>query len=287
METYQLLPTSALLIDPLYQRHLSAPSKKKVAAMAANWRPQMAGVIEVSHRGNGTYAVMDGQHRVLAAKEAGITELPCLISEGLSVYEEAERFVDLNVERTRLGANDLFRSQLVAGDPNALAVAGVVNKLGLTVSMTHNRSLTSLQNVGVLRAITRAWGAEGLEFALKTAMEAWPNDVKRWHTYLLSGIVGFDFLYAKHPLYRRARLVEALKSNEAQVVINRITAYGLASLGTGGVNKTGSLGGLIRPAARMGILDIYNYKLSSRALPEVTNSQVHSIVRGGNPWAKK
>jgi ParB-like nuclease domain len=284
VSTFQMLPVEQLVIDPLYQRHMTPGSKKKVAVMASDWDPAMVGALEVSHRGNGTYAVMDGQHRYLAAKAAGVKELPAFVHEGLTTFEESRRFERLNTERKNPQTTDIFRSQLVSGNVHARNIAEVANKLGLTISLTHARGLMTLQSVGTLKVIEDTLGPEGLEFALTTAMKAWPADEKRWHAYLLSAIAGFDAIYSLHPKYTRARLTESLSLFSPKAVLQRINSYGLASITTGGTSKVGRL---IRPSARQAFLEIYNYRRSTNALPELTNSEVFLIARGGNPWAKK
>lgn len=285
MATYEVLPTAQLTIDPLYQRVINPGGRKRIAAIAADWQPKLAGVLEVSHRnGAGGYAVMDGQHRLLAARDAGITELPCLVHTGLSVLEESELFEKLNTLPVKPKMNDIFRSQLVSGNPHARAVVAAVTGRGLKVSLTHSSDANTLQSVGTLMAIEMAVGQAALESALDIIKAAWPGDNDRWNSYLLTGVAGFEFYYGKHPDYDRKRLIKGLQAATAKVVVNRIYAAGQASLTSAG--PVGGYAKISRPASRIVLLNMYNYRLRVAPLPELNGSDIYAIARGGNPWAK-
>lgn len=65
------LPTGHLRIDPSYQRDVNEPRIKR---MAAAWDDRRADTLTVSAR-DGSFYVLDGQHRLLAARMAGIASM--------------------------------------------------------------------------------------------------------------------------------------------------------------------------------------------------------------------
>ena len=80
------LNKSVLKVDHEYQRNAS---ERKVLALANSWSWVACGAIVVGQR-DSTYWVIDGQHRVLAARRrADIEMLPCLIFQSDGVASEA------------------------------------------------------------------------------------------------------------------------------------------------------------------------------------------------------
>src|SRR5436853_1045819 len=86
---------SQLMVDHSVQRPLDGV---RVASIAGDFEPESIGVIHVSRRSNGTYHVMDGQHRVAAMRVLGMDEtpVPTHLYEGLSKAAEARMFRRLN-----------------------------------------------------------------------------------------------------------------------------------------------------------------------------------------------
>lgn len=138
------LNKNLLVVDKAYQRN---ESPKLVKAIAKNWKWTAAGVITVNKR-DGVYNVIDGQHRVLAAKElAEVTHLPCIIHDGLTIEQEAETFLDVNVGRNNMSALDKFRAATVKGDELAIYVN---NQIEARKFMAAPKGANSVQCVKVL-----------------------------------------------------------------------------------------------------------------------------------------
>lgn len=125
------LPLTKLFIDPAYQRNLN---ERRVKSMAARWDPIACGAISVSDRGDGTYAVVDGGHRMTAAGLVGIKELPCVISTDASLKEEARGFATAGRNSLRLTGNNLYKALLVAKDPPALKLEKLLREKQLGLS---------------------------------------------------------------------------------------------------------------------------------------------------------
>ncbi len=88
----------ALRIEPRYQRPLDS---RRVRHMAEHLDASQLGVIEVHRRPDSSLVVLDGQHRARAVLDSRGPEAVVMahVVEGLTVAQEAERFLALNRER--------------------------------------------------------------------------------------------------------------------------------------------------------------------------------------------
>jgi hypothetical protein len=156
------LPTQTLLVDSDYQRRVS---QSKVSKMAKNWHPQSVGVIVVSLRADGRYYVIDGQHRVAAAKKIGITELRCEVHKDLPIQTEAKTFHYNNANRKSPNRIELFNALRIEGDPAVALVDRLVASVGRHVGEGKSTA-TNIRCAGALH-----------EFALnypETLERVWP-----------------------------------------------------------------------------------------------------------------
>jgi hypothetical protein len=126
-----LIDKQELQVNHEYQRQLIA---SKVADMSACWSWVACGVITVGMR-NGEAWVLDGQHRVAAAKRrADISNLPCIVFDLDSVADEAKGFLSTNQLRKAMTSVDRFRAELVAGNEVAKLFGDACDKLNLVIT---------------------------------------------------------------------------------------------------------------------------------------------------------
>jgi hypothetical protein len=87
--------------DPTYQRDLDP---KRVTKMVSEFDQRLVGVLEVSARDDGRFAILDGQHRWAATCRAHPygthAHLACQIHTVLSVEEEARLYYELDTKRS-------------------------------------------------------------------------------------------------------------------------------------------------------------------------------------------
>lgn len=127
------LHKDVLQIHPAYQRDV-IPAKVK--EITANWSWVGVGAIVIGERG-GDYWVIDGQHRVLAAKRrSDITHLPCVVFQTEGVRQEAIAFLDLNTGRKPVSSIGKFKAMLAAGDEAACTVHKTLEALGVSLVAT-------------------------------------------------------------------------------------------------------------------------------------------------------
>ena len=84
----------------------------------------------VSHRADGTYAVLDGQHRLTALRRLGYDAANCIVLEGMTIQQEADYFRRQNENKQSLRINDTFNASLWAEDAESLRIKELMDKYG-------------------------------------------------------------------------------------------------------------------------------------------------------------
>lgn len=145
---FEMIGKGLLDVDPEYQRTGSV-SNDKVLRIASKWSWLACGALIVAERPDGRLFVVEGQHRLLAArKRSDITQLPCLIFRVESVEREAEGFLQANTERRPVNACDKYRARLRAGDELALRLQSIFDASGYRVVSGHGEG-KSVRCVGL------------------------------------------------------------------------------------------------------------------------------------------
>lgn len=140
---FQSIHKDMLCVNEEYQRDAI---NTKVLSIAKNWSWIACGAIVVTYR-NGTIWVIDGQHRVLAAKSrSDITYLPCMVFQLDGLKEEAQGFLDLNTGRKPVSALDKQKALVAACDDVAIFVQREINRIGLKLAKT-TRSVGQIQSI--------------------------------------------------------------------------------------------------------------------------------------------
>lgn len=113
---YKDLPLALLEPHPTIQRKL-VPDH--YGSIAADWDITKCTPLTVSLQDDGTFYIIDGQHRYMAAKTIGVATLPCRIFRNLSPEEESKTFYQQNENCKRLTPRDTLRARLAIHEPVA------------------------------------------------------------------------------------------------------------------------------------------------------------------------
>lgn len=128
------LPLAKLRIDPSYQRDVGAAGKRNIKRIVENFSWSLFSPVVVSPRPGGLYAIIDGQHRAIAAREnGGIKTVPCLVLE-TDAAGEARAFAAINGLATRITSLSLYRARLAARDDSAIKIDRVCKRAGVTIA---------------------------------------------------------------------------------------------------------------------------------------------------------
>lgn len=133
------LPVEKLAVDHRYQRTIeSRRSQKLVEDIAANFRWSAFQAILATAQKNLAggvigWLVIDGQHRVEAARKVGILEVPAVVVDAGSLAEQAAAFVRANTDRVAVNPFALFHARRQAGDQEAEAIYTLCRDAGVSI----------------------------------------------------------------------------------------------------------------------------------------------------------
>lgn len=143
------IPKVQLRIDADYQREHIA--NDRVLKISRAWSWIACNTLAVACRPDGSYWVMDGQHRLLAAmKREDVQDLPCMVYPVADRADEARGFLSINTVRGPATIFDRFNAMLMAGDEVAQGVRDMVMASGYTIAV--NRADLTVACVGCLLA---------------------------------------------------------------------------------------------------------------------------------------
>jgi hypothetical protein len=147
------LRVNEINVDTTYQRDLDEGHSKKIAK---KFDRKACGAIMVARRKDGTYWVIDGGHRLDAAKKAGEEFILCLVYNVENAGEEAYLFVSLNSGRKNVHPVDRFRAALVSGEQLETAIFSFLKKKGLSVARGKHEN-----NIGFASRLISTWNSNG------------------------------------------------------------------------------------------------------------------------------
>jgi len=219
------LSVEALFPDRTYQRDLDPA---RVARMAKAYDPALVGIVEVSARDGGRYAILDGQHRWAMTKDLAFEQdtaphIACRVHTGLTITEEAALYGRLNTTRKQLTGWDRWKARRGAGETVCLAIEEACARAGWTVSyrsstrghLTCTTALEKAYNLG---------GAPFITYILGIVSAAWNDDPDGATLPIIGGLAGVIGAYGDSNLDRE-RLITALSA----VVPRQLTARAAAA----------------------------------------------------------
>lgn len=164
--SFEVIPVADLVIDGHYQRAMSAKGRSTVAKIIADFDWLRFGALSVARR-SGQLAIIDGQHRAVAADALGIAFVPAMVAIGDAA--EAAAFVAINDVRTAVTPVDKFRAKVAAGDAAAVELSDLLAGLDINTDVLPGIPLRPRQtrSISALYKLIKAHG-RGVVF---TALE--------------------------------------------------------------------------------------------------------------------
>lgn len=227
------LTVDEIFADTTYQRVIDVG---RARTMAATWDRRLAGIVEVSDRGEGTtprYAVVDGQHRWAAAKM--LNTAPVLVAkvhEGLDLADEAALFDKLNRQRKQPTVWDHWRARRAAGDELVLAIEETVANRGLRV---HEQSAKDglITCISTLEKIANsAGGLDLLDATLNLLHAAWDTQREAYDSPIVLGMAMVIYTHGADRRLDAQRLIAALAETPPRRVRYQATAMRDSTPGT-------------------------------------------------------
>lgn len=232
---YELVAIDLLFIDPTYQR----PETRLVKIIAEEFHPEVFGVVLGSRRSNGKVAVMDGQQRTSAARLIGVPAVPSLVTDGLSVADEARIFVRLQRDRLNMRPVQRFKGELAGLYPRAITIKRILDGRGIELVEHSGKDAppNALAAITALETIHDRFGPPVLEQTLDVIMAAWPQIRGRFRGEVVQAVA--QFIAQDSP--RSDRLVDTLTNprlETPEALMERSAKLRTAGVGLGG----GSIG---------------------------------------------
>ena len=230
-----------LYIDQNYQRSAkSDASRKNLAHIKEKFSWAHCGALIVSYDAERKYyAVIDGQHRLIAALERDdIPELPCVVLKGQEVEEQATSFVAINTKRVILNPLAAFHAAVGAADPDAVSLREILDEAIVDIPAypipkgdAHPRQV---QAVGTLLKMLGTHSRKQIIWALTIIPEAYADTRGQMRASLIRALADYIKL---HPDTDRERMVVALEG----VALDQLESDARAYKGIKGGSTTAAM----------------------------------------------
>ncbi len=220
-----------LYIPSDYQRSAkNSTSQANISYIKANFNWASCGALIVCQLAKSKppqYAVIDGQHRFLAAEAHGaITELPCIVVSPREAQEQARHFVEVNSKRIKLHSLHQYRAAVVAGDPTAIMVAAILKKANITVlaQPTGNKVCPprTTQAIGTLVKLIDCYSEKQIVWALTIIPEAYGDEPGVLRASLMKAMAEW---IKRHPDTDRTAMIRNLQDIDLDELEKDARAY--------------------------------------------------------------
>lgn len=168
-----MVPLGKLLIDTKYQRPVGERGARNIRQIIENFSWACYSPLVVSRRGE-KFAVIDGQHRAIAAvTHGGIKEVPCLVITDATPEIEAKAFTIINGHVTSMMESHLFYARVAAKDPSALATLKACEAANVKILKmpTQAYKVGETLSVMTLERCLKKFGHDTLVTSLQTITE--------------------------------------------------------------------------------------------------------------------
>lgn len=186
---YAMVPLRLLRLDSAYQRKVD---NSHVNDLVSNWDNNECEHIVVNFRDDGHhiyYYVIDGQHRMEAAKRLGLAAIPCKIYHKLTREQEAMMFAEQGSRTKTVNSFAKFRALFYAGNKTALLVNDACKQYQISTSQKPFGTPGSMGGMTTIMNICEKSGIDMVEQLFKTiegcGWHAYPG---AYSSYILSAL---------------------------------------------------------------------------------------------------
>jgi hypothetical protein len=237
-----------LHIDHNYQRDLSLDL---VDQIDREYDPRATSAITVVKRANGDLYIVNGQHRAAGAKRHGEEYIMAEVFEGIDPEHEAKLRLKGNTRRTDK-PQERFRAQIAAGDPESLAIQGIVERFDSQV----NRNPDQNRGINAISALETIYRRDRNGTTLARVLEMIQASFGECHGKAVSVAMmkGVAFLLDRNG-----------SDMDRQRMIEKLSQYGPTGIHRIAVNIKAAMGGAMWMNYYRAMVEVYNEKLGERA----------------------
>lgn len=185
---YETVRLAELSTEGRFNRPVSDAAVEKILS---DFNAKAFGALILWERAPRDFVIIDGQHRVEAARRRGIREdakcLPAVVYRGITLSQAAELFVQHNATKM-VSAYDKFRALLTAGDLESMEIDRIVRAHDLIVASHHGDGTVSC--VDAIRKVYVMGEPPGaiLGCTLATLQSAWGPASEAYTSAIVRGI---------------------------------------------------------------------------------------------------
>lgn len=214
----------------------------RVNQLIATFERAALGVLLLSMRNDGSYAILDGHHRMQAAKHHGLASLDAFVYIDLTLEQEAHLYRKFG-EYLKQTALDRYHAGVAERMPEYLGIQRVLTSLGLHVPQTLGPSYTGVVAVDALIRVATVYGLPILTDSLALLQKAFQPEARAYRGMCINGTAAFLARFQTNPDYRENRLIQRLAREgiskierqagtikEANMASNPNAAWGMALL---------------------------------------------------------
>lgn len=167
-----------------YNRSIDTRRAKKIAAF---YNEHLFDPIVVGRHGS-DYSIIDGQHRVFAAKLLGLDSIMCKIIDDIDYAKEAELFTEYNGKQTRkpLDAFELYKGRFESGEDAAVRMSKIAEMFGFVI--TNQVGDNKIACVSIMNSIITRYGPDAMATTLAVVKSAWAGDKDSLRGFILEGV---------------------------------------------------------------------------------------------------
>lgn len=190
----QKLPLRLLKTDYTYQ---SPVKDSQVVKIVRDFDPKALHTIVVSEREDGTYYIIDGQHRVVALIRLNYDFIRCTVHTGLTREEEAKMYHDLN-NRPNKTRGSKGKAKFAYNEESAVKLDELVKSTGMQINYEHTGHRKGyISPYATLEQIYKKHGDVHLNNVIVVIKSAFGNDGKHFQSDIMYGFSKFLKTYYK------------------------------------------------------------------------------------------
>ena len=173
-----------LWVDLTYQRELKPQKIINQLIKLGGFDKEVAGHIDIVKRKDGRNYVWDGYHRIMKAAIVNLQGIPAsrfkhdkTMTEQQEIEKEARMFRIRNGDSTRMLPEEIFKSEVVAKDLEAMAILDLLIKCKLDVLGTNPDS--NARSLGGFALMRKSWNTISERYFIDASSiirAAWPMD---------------------------------------------------------------------------------------------------------------
>lgn len=196
-----------------HERYCRSVSSFKVALMIKRgFDPKALQFISLHMEPDGTYVILDGQHRLALLKKIGIQKVRANIFIGLTYEQKSKLTDDLNFTN-RQTAEHKFRYRYNYREPRAVGIVKVLREFGLNVPVEEDDPSRKAPGfIHCVAALDEAYadlGEAGFRAVVGIIYQAWGASRHAWVSDIVLGMRQFWARYGE--VVHTTRLIEKLR----------------------------------------------------------------------------